>query len=156
MSLIVAKFGGSSMADAQAIMRSAQVAKQQKGLGILVVSATAGTTDRMIQLAHLAEQGSWSKAKEIFQAIEFHHWQIAQELKVEDQVQSQVKKLLREAKALAKGMFYLRDCSPKALDSLLSIGELISPDFDSSRCINCPQIEMRGSTGQNGLKIKKT
>ena len=126
MSLIVAKFGGSSVGDAQAMRRSAHVAQRQEGLGVLVVSATAGTTDRILQLADVAEQKTWNEAEEILSAIESQHHQIAEELNVENSIYSEIKKLLREATDLAKGIYYLRDCSPKVLDSLLSIGERLS------------------------------
>ena len=114
------------MANAQAIRRSAQVARRQKGLGILVVSATAGTTERILQLAHVAEQKTWNEAKEILLAIESQHHQIAEELHIDVPTRSRIEKLLRKAKDLAKRIYDLRDCPPSVLDSLLSIGERIS------------------------------
>jgi DNA-binding protein HU-beta len=54
---IVSKFGGSSMADAMAMKRSAQVAYQKQS-SIVVVSATYGTTNQLIQLSQLAVQGN--------------------------------------------------------------------------------------------------
>ena len=60
MGIIVSKFGGSSMKDAIAIRRSAQIA-HDKGPNIIVVSATYGTTNQLIELSKKAVQGRWNE-----------------------------------------------------------------------------------------------
>lgn len=54
MSLIVQKFGGSSLADAEKLMRAAQIVKAERDAGndaVVVVSAQGDTTDRLIEKA---------------------------------------------------------------------------------------------------------
>ena len=126
MGLTVAKFGGTSLADAQAIRRSTEVSYRQQGLGIIVVSATKETTDHITHLAQAAQGETWSSAEKIFQTIESRHLQMAEELAVNDQTRLQIQQLLGEAQELARGIYYLKDCSPSVLDSLLSIGERLS------------------------------
>src|SRR6185503_12935684 len=55
MPLVVQKFGGSSLADAERIRRVAQRIRSTKDAGndvVVVVSAMGDTTDDLIQLAH--------------------------------------------------------------------------------------------------------
>jgi len=123
---IVAKFGGSSMADATAMRRSAKVASEQAGLQLIIVSATYGTTNQLIELAKKAEYEKWPKARNLYKKIEERHLQIAKELLADDETLEKIKQLLNEAKTMAKGMNYLKDCSAKAMDSLYSVGERLS------------------------------
>ena len=46
---IIAKFGGTSMADAVAMKRSSQIALN-RGASVVVVSATSGTTNQLIEM----------------------------------------------------------------------------------------------------------
>lgn len=127
--MIVAKFGGSSMADATAMRRSAKVTKTHSinnQIRVIVVSATYGTTNDLVELSTLAPNRPWTECKPIYKRIEDRHLQICEELQANDQTLRAVKKLLNEAKMMAKGMNYLKDCSPKAYDSLLSVGERLS------------------------------
>lgn len=128
--MIVAKFGGSSMADAIAMRRSAKVTKdhsdESNNIRIVVVSATYGTTNDLVELATKAPTSPWSDCKPIYQRIEERHLRICEELNAPEKTIRAVKKLLTEAKMMSKGMNYLKDCSPKAYDSLVSVGERIS------------------------------
>lgn len=124
--MIVAKFGGSSMADAKAMRRSAKVAFDQENMGMVIVSATYGTTNDLVELGQYAPIKTWAQCKPIFKRIEERHYSICEELGADDEMIKQVRKLLTEAKMMAKGMNYLKDCSPKAMDGLLSVGERIS------------------------------
>ena len=56
--IIVSKFGGSSMADEAAMDRSAKIAQRQNS-SIVLVSATYGTTDKLLELIKTAQEGNW-------------------------------------------------------------------------------------------------
>jgi aspartate kinase len=123
--LIVAKFGGSSMADAKAMQRSAKVATSQKA-NLIVVSATYGTTNDLLELSSTAITGKWENCKPIIDRIYDRHKSIANDLDVSKETRDQMFALLLEVETLSKGICLLRDCSAKALDSLQSLGERLS------------------------------
>ncbi len=123
--LIVSKFGGTSMADAEAMLTSSKIAMRQKSR-LVVVSATSGTTNQLIALGKNAEAGKWEECEEILREIRAKHIAIADDLDVGEKIRKDVETLLNEAQTLSRGMFLLRDCNKKAMDSLLSLGERLS------------------------------
>lgn len=125
MSIIVSKFGGTSMGDAACMLRSADVCFQRKS-NIVVVSATAGTTNDLIRLGEVAESGQATETENLTRKIKEKHSAIAKELSAPEQAVTELQKLLSEMESIAKGIFLLRDCSLKAKDVLLSLGERMS------------------------------
>ncbi len=124
--MIVAKFGGSSMADSVAMRRSAKVAAAQDSLAIVLVSATYGTTNELVSLAQVARDESWDKCAPLVKKIKDKHIKIAEELNCSPAELKKLEALLKEIKTLARGINYLKDCSGRAYDSLLSTGERLS------------------------------
>ncbi len=121
----VAKFGGTSMADANAIRRSASIAIERNA-DLVVVSATAGTTNTLIEISRLAVSGQWPNAKSHLDAMRERHEHVASELNCPNDTREELRQLLIEADTIAHGIFLLRECSPRAYDRLLSIGERMS------------------------------
>ena len=121
----VAKFGGSSMSDAAAINRSAKVAFDHKA-NIVVVSATYGTTNLLLKLVDTAVAGTWNSCQEILSDIEDRHLKIASELEASPQIVDEMKNVLKELETITKGINLLKDCSLKARDGIVSIGERLS------------------------------
>lgn len=113
------------MGDAECMRKSAQVAIE-KNSSLVVVSATSGTTNQLIELAHLCETDSWEKAETLFQKIKDKHLKIASDLKVSAESLARLEKLFAELDSLTRGMFYLKEASKKALDALVSLGERMS------------------------------
>lgn len=122
-SIIVAKFGGSSMADATAMKRSAGVAKKNLA-NLVTVSATYGTTNKLIKLSELALSSDWDSCEEIVNEIKENHISIANELEIDDL--TEINALLKQVETLSRGVFLLRDCSLKAFDAIQSLGERLS------------------------------
>jgi aspartate kinase len=122
-SIIVAKFGGSSMADAVAMKRSAGVAMKHKA-NLVTVSATYGTTNKLIKLSELAVSSDWESCEEIIGEIKENHQKIAADLDITDL--TYINELLKEVETLSRGIFLLRDCSKKAFDAIQSLGERMS------------------------------
>jgi aspartate kinase len=52
--MLVLKFGGTSVADAEAIRRVAAIVSARRGARVVVVSALAGVTDALLQIAEVA------------------------------------------------------------------------------------------------------
>src|SRR3989344_2019119 len=125
MSIVVSKFGGTSMGDAACMLRSADVSFQRKS-NIVVVSATSSTTNDLIKLGEAAENGLFQEAESLNKKINEKHITIAKELNAGDFATQELKKLLLEMESIAKGIYLLRDCSNKAKDVLMSLGERMS------------------------------
>ncbi|MBC7714307.1 MAG: lysine-sensitive aspartokinase 3 [Rhizobacter sp.] len=123
--LIVSKFGGTSMGDAQCMLRSANVALKQ-GSKIVVVSATSGTTNDLIELANTAEKSSWEKAQVIINKIKNKHHKIAADLELDKSSLLMMDEMLGELESMSRGIHLLKDCSLKAMDSMQSFGERLS------------------------------
>lgn len=119
--LVVAKFGGTSVADYPAMRRSAEIILQHPTIKIVVLSASAGMTDRLVALA--AGQPSASRQRlldeinQIQQAILVH---LADSSVIQAEIDRIIETMttLSEAAALAT--------SPALSDELLSHGELSS------------------------------
>ncbi|WP_415063539.1 lysine-sensitive aspartokinase 3 [Bdellovibrio sp.] len=123
--LIVSKFGGTSMGDAECMLRSAEVSFRQ-GSSLIAVSATSGTTNDLIALGKTAEAQVWPEAEKILTKIESRHRKIAGDLQISGESQKKLEVLFEEMNSLAKGVYLLRDCSTKAMDTLMSLGERMS------------------------------
>ncbi len=124
-SKIVSKFGGTSMGDALCMRRSADVSVLRNSC-IVVVSATSGTTNDLIKLGELSELGQQTEAEVVSEKITAKHLKIAADLDFPTDRLLELKTLLSEMQSIARGIFLLRDCSAKAKDVLLSLGERLS------------------------------
>lgn len=122
--LVVAKFGGSSMADYEAMKRSALIVSERKSIKIVVVSATYGTTNQLVEIIDNTRQGKWNECKALIAHIEKRHIELANEWKIKDL--SPINEILKELKTFAHGCCLLKDCSPRAEDGILSVGERLS------------------------------
>lgn len=123
--VVVSKFGGTSMGDASCMLRSAEVSFKQNS-SIVVVSATSGTTNALIELGKTAQAKAWSESETLLTKIRERHLQIAEELKVSAETRTQLEALFEEKESLARGIHLLKDCSVKAMDTLMSLGERMS------------------------------
>ena len=137
----VLKFGGSSLATGERIKNVAKIiieTKSRKQGLIIVVSAFGGITDKLIELGNIASLGD-VQYLDIIDGIVKRNQEISNVLfpKKVDQ-NAFIKELSvfqEELKGLVKGIFLLREISPRSLDYLLSFGERISA-FTLSYYIN--------------------
>ncbi len=113
------------MGNAESMVRSAEIAIKQAA-NLIVVSATSGTTNALIELAHTAEKKNWADAEVILTAIKTSHLKIATELNTSDSTFETIHALIAELESLSRGIHLLKDCSPKAFDYIQSFGERLS------------------------------
>jgi aspartate kinase len=125
MKLIVSKFGGTSMGDAQAMRRSSKICHKQNST-IVVVSATSGTTNNLIALSQASELGKLEESEKLIATIRDRHLKLAADLEVTAYTRTAVEDLLTEMETLARGIFMMRECSPRAFDRMQSFGERLS------------------------------
>tara|TARA_B100001971_G_C18263918_1_gene589851 strand:- start:1893 stop:3248 length:1356 start_codon:yes stop_codon:yes gene_type:complete len=123
--IIVSKFGGSSMADEAAMDRSAKIAQRQNS-SIVLVSATYGTTDKLLELIKTAQEGNWPTCEKLLFNLREKHFDILGNFTNDTNHTESLKALLKELETLSRGIFLLKECSDKARDQLLSLGERMS------------------------------
>lgn len=117
--MIVMKFGGTSLGSAARIRKVLEIVRGHLAhRPVLVVSAHAGVTDALIELADRAASGDPDTS-----AIEERHEEILAELGLANDL---LDPLLRELADLARGMALVGEASPRARDYLLSFGERCS------------------------------
>ena len=120
---IVAKFGGTSMGSAKAIAQVAEIMGKMPGAKVAVVSATSGTTDKLILLGETsALGGNW---QEILNGLIEKHAQIIQELEVSISLENfwnELKEICAEVQKKGNLEIYMRD-------KIMGFGERISSNI---------------------------
>ena len=117
--MIVMKFGGSSVANAERIRHVAsiiQAYKEEKP--VVVLSAMGDTTDHLLDAADMAVNGTVDIAK-----VEQLHFDTAKELGIDVPA---IKELLTELNTLLTGISMLHELTKRTRDYLVSFGERMS------------------------------
>jgi len=123
-SLTVAKFGGTSVADYQAMLRCANIIKNDTSNRLVVVSASAGVTNYLVRLS---QQGvPVEEQKDIVENIRAIQLNITQHLSadVEASLNQEISSLLDELTqhALTQSLQF----TSKTTDAILAFGEQLS------------------------------
>ncbi|MCO4780895.1 MAG: lysine-sensitive aspartokinase 3 [Candidatus Cloacimonetes bacterium] len=118
---IVCKFGGTSVGDAECITRCADIVLSDPLHKVVLVSATSGTTNDLVQICQ-----DFSQSVAIVTKLKEKHYQIASDLSCSRDVFYAIDTLINELHTLALGISYLHDCSSRTKDRILSIGERLS------------------------------
>src|SRR5438270_14023674 len=133
--MIVIKFGGTSVGDADRVANAVgTVAKRQHLRPIVVVSALAGVTNQLIAATEAAKAGNQEGVDRILYAVLMRHEDVAMRLvqQKSDFYDIFVTKLHNEldaAKTILQGICLLREITPRAKDKVLAIGEKLSSDL---------------------------
>ncbi|HLO55778.1 MAG TPA: bifunctional aspartate kinase/homoserine dehydrogenase I [Saprospiraceae bacterium] len=124
----VLKFGGSSVANAERIKNIVSIVKPRLDAGeklTIVFSAFGGITDLLIEMSELASHGK-DKYIALFHQFKDKHAEVAKSL-LSPAAYNQVSVTLDEnhdtLKDLLKGIFLVREVSPRTLDYVISFGE---------------------------------
>jgi aspartate kinase len=123
--LIVSKFGGTSMGDLASMQRSA-VISLERGSTIVVVSATSGTTDRLIEIAKFASSGNMEGCEKLIFGIKEKHLGILKQAGNSLQTLTQLESYFTELDLLVQNLTLLKELTPRAYDHMLSLGERMS------------------------------
>ena len=117
--MIVMKFGGSSVANAERIKHVASIIQNfAQKRPVVVLSAMGDTTDHLLEAAELAVNGTVDIAK-----VEKLHIDTAKELGIEVPA---IQELLEELKTLLTGIKMLHELTKRTRDYLVSFGERMS------------------------------
>ncbi len=125
----VLKFGGSSVANAANISRVASITADavKRDRTVLILSATGGTTDSLIEAGKAASLQD-SIYLTIIDNLESRHIEIIDELVPVDfrpAIELKIKNLFNQLRDVCKGVYSLRELSPSSLDLIMSFGEIV-------------------------------
>ena len=126
----VHKFGGASLADAAAMHHAVAVIQDlPPGPAVIVASAMAGVTDRLLQLASLAAAGEPADSV-LLAALRRQHVETARQIVrtpgTRRAVMSAIESSLAELRALLDGLRVVRELTPRTSDYISARGERLS------------------------------
>ena len=131
--MVIMKFGGTSVQDATAIGRVAEIVRSRRERHpVVVVSAFAKVTDQLVLMSQQASSGDSDASLQLLEALRVRHFNTARELlgekglaKIADKLQAN----FAQAEAFLRGLAAIRELSPRSSDQMLSFGELISSEI---------------------------
>ena len=130
--LLVMKFGGTSVADAACIRRAVDIVRTVSGKSdvVVVVSAMAGVTNRLLEAAVHSEAGDYHFAANILLEIGDRHRIAINSLvnwaDARNHLAGAMQALLDESDRLCRGTMLLGELTPRVKDSISSLGERLS------------------------------
>jgi aspartate kinase len=128
--MVIMKFGGTSVENATAIRRLAEIVRSRKKLGpVVVVSAFAKVTDQLVLMGQKASSGDCDSSLQLLQALRERHLATADELlgkKLSVKIAPKIEGLLTRLDEFLRGVAAVKELSPRSSDYLLSFGELLS------------------------------
>jgi bifunctional aspartokinase / homoserine dehydrogenase 1 len=129
--LDVMKFGGTSLGDASRILNVAGIVRDAAYSSdiVVVVSAMAGVTNKLMEAANQAETGSYARVAAIFDDLQALHRQAACELIPSafdrNLILQKMRELFAETEALCSLAATVRKVTPAQRDMIASLGERV-------------------------------
>jgi len=128
--MIVMKFGGTSVQDAEAIDRAAGIVKARlPQKPIVVVSAMAKVTDQLLSMARAAGAGDRKAALKLSRALRERHYNTAGELlgtALFTQFHSDLGVEFEALDELLRGIAAVGELTPRTTDHVAAFGEVLS------------------------------
>ncbi len=129
--MIVCKFGGTSVADAEAIDRACAIIHSKRHRQpVVVVSALGGATNALLDLAPRAAAGDLLAALQLIEQLRDRHLREAAALLVgspeADDIAAEISTTFDELAHLAEAFRTLGYLTPRSLDTVAAVGELLS------------------------------
>jgi aspartokinase/homoserine dehydrogenase 1 len=135
-SLLVMKFGGTSMGGAERMRTAAQIisAQRRERSLVIVVSAMSKVTDSLFETLRHAELGDRAAVDSSLRDLLNRHLQVCEELldpaasavKFREGARKAVQSLVSECHRIANGILMLGERPPRSVDEALAIGERLS------------------------------
>jgi aspartate kinase len=132
--LIAMKFGGTSVGSPERMKNVAEIVADcaHRAEVVVVVSAMGGVTDMLIRAASEASQGDREKWKSVRKELAHRHRQVADQLlKAAEQatVLPALAHAVTDFENLCSGFSLVREVTPRAMDTLSSLGEVMSANL---------------------------
>ena len=151
--MIVMKFGGTSVQNAQAIAAVAGIVRgRQAERPFVVVSALAKVTRELLALARSAAAGDSAELGRLLAGLKERHFALAEELLsgnqgLREQTQAKLQELFSSLEAFSKGVCLIRELSPRSEARIISFGELLSSTiiaaYFNSSGLSCSWLDAR-------------
>src|SRR3954453_2765793 len=126
----VHKFGGASLADAPALRHAIQIVRTRSAPAVVVVSAMAGVTDALLEVARSAGSADEASVGALIDRLRFRHAEVTRVLlpatRLRSSLLEQIDEAFAELEALAHGLRVLQELTPRTTDNLISRGERLS------------------------------
>jgi aspartate kinase len=128
--MIVMKFGGTSVQDAQAIDRAAAIVRERlPEKPVIVVSALAKITDQLLAMATTAGAGNREKALELSRAARERHYDTASDLlgtHAFEQIAPKLEADFNSLDELLRGVVAVGELTLRTTDTIAGFGERVS------------------------------
>ncbi len=124
----VLKFGGTSVGSTESIRSVKKIVEAIEEPVTVVVSALSGITDKLLKTSELASKGDPAYQQE-FAEIVTRHRNIIEGVvpnAEREKVEKLVMETLDELENIFRGVFLIKDLSPKTSDTIVSYGERLS------------------------------
>ena len=133
MSTLTMKFGGTSVGSPEAIARATGIVLryvEEWDHVVVVVSAMSGVTDLLINAARSAEEGDETSYLQAVDTLRTRHHQTVETLIADETERAELLKTVDayvdELAALCHGVHILGEITPRAMDTISSMGERIN------------------------------
>jgi aspartate kinase len=130
----VLKFGGTSVGEVSAILKTINVIQTAATTSsvVVVVSAMSGVTNKLLEAARCSEAGDRKAVSSILEALRNQHALTVNALVDSEEERgkllNKIAALLEECDQFCQGTTFLRELTPRAQDAISSLGErLIAP-----------------------------
>jgi aspartate kinase len=127
------KFGGTSVANADAMLRAVHILRAHRLQGheiVVVTSALPGVTDELINISKDAVDGNLEMINKFLEKhLELHHQtarNCIRDSEILRTVINQLTETLRELGEILRSVAHLRELTPRSKDFILSFGERLS------------------------------
>jgi aspartate kinase len=130
--MIVIKFGGTSVGDAQRVANAIDIVGERKGQSpIVVVSALAGVTNDLVAATEAARTCDVERVNQIISSVRQRHEDVAMRLVQQkfDFFESFIKQLdkqIEQIHTILRGIALLGEVTARANDKVLGLGEKLS------------------------------
>jgi aspartate kinase len=149
--MIVMKFGGTSVQDAQAIDRVAAIVHEHLAdKPVVVVSALAKMTDQLLAMAAAAGVGNREKALELSLAARERHFNTASDLLGTGkfaQIHAELEEEFNALDELLRGVVAVGEVTPRTTDNIAGFGERVSSQIATAafslRGLNASHVDSR-------------
>ena len=125
----ILKFGGSSVANPESILRVRQIVSSRPESSIVVVSALGGVTDRLISASNLAAAGD-TAFREVLSELRTRHREVCAGVVPDtarrQALEAEMDALLDQLERICEGIFLLHVLPRKIAHEVMSFGERLS------------------------------
>ena len=130
--MIVIKFGGTSVGDAERVANAIDIVAERRELRpVVVVSALAGVTNKLVEASEAARLKQAHRVEQIIREVRDRHEEVAVRLVQQKEdfltaFRAQLKAQIEEVETILRGITLLGEITPRAKDKVVSIGEKLS------------------------------